>query len=143
MVRCSDELFGDLLNRLFICNCCVMCCTDPKTNRCALCCHWETQALGSIYHVLCLFAHRIGVVMRYISVAGSSTGIEKTLYNWYLKNKFYKDGSPYIKDGIFLPNGYHLSLLTYFCDKFKSLEDQVRTGQFQQYILHKFNAKHH
>jgi hypothetical protein len=81
--------------------------------------HWEAFTKSFV------FAHGIGAVMRYISVAGSSTGIEKTLYNWYLKGKYHSDGSPYIKDGMFLPNGYHLSLLAYFCEKFNSLEDQV------------------
>ena len=123
-VRCADQLFGNLLQRFFIFNCRVQCRQDPKTGRCAVCSPWEAEALGSIYEVLCVFAHGIGAVMRYISVAGSSTGIEKTLYNWYLK-EYHADGSPYIEDGMFLANGYHLSLLAYFCDKFISLEDQV------------------
>ena len=126
-VRCADQLFGNLLKRFFFFNCRVQCRKDPKTGRCEICSLWEAEALGRIYEVLCMYAHGIGAVMRYISVAGSSTGIEKTLYNWYLKDKHHSDGSPYIEDGMFLPNGYHLSLLAYFCDKFESLEVQVRS----------------
>ncbi len=70
-----DELFGKYLDKFVVFNCRVEFCTDPKTGRCAVCSPWEAHALlGSVYEVLCVFAHGVGVEMGYIAVAGTTTG---------------------------------------------------------------------
>ena len=127
-VRCTDQLFGgkENLEKYFIFNCRVECRIDPKTGRCAVCAPWEACFLGEVYEVMCIHAYEIGAKMTFISVAGTSTGIESALGKYYLENKFHPDGSPYFEDSQYLPNGYHLSLLGYYCDKMGEVEDQVR-----------------
>ena len=127
-VRCADQLFGgkDNLQKFFIFNLRVECRIDEKTGRCAVCSPREAQALGTVYEILCQYAFEIGAKMNYISMAGTSSGIESTLGNWYLKNKCHPDGTPYFVN--YMPNGYHLSLLSYYCDKFRTIEEQVRSS---------------
>ena len=125
-VRCADELFGvENLANFSIFNCRVDCCIDTTTCRCAVCTLTEARFLGKVYQVMCKCAHAIGATMAYISMAGRSTGILEKVAP-YLRNKHH-DESPYFAITKFLPDGYHLSLLGYYCDKMGTVEQQVRT----------------
>ena len=68
---------------------------------------------------MCKCAHAISAEMAYVSMAGRSTGIKEQLANPYLKDKYHDDQK-------YLPDGYHLSLLGYYCDKMGTIEQQVR-----------------
>jgi hypothetical protein len=126
-VRCADELFGgkENLEKYFIFNLRVECCIDEKSGRCAVCSPVEAQALGAVYEVLCQYAFAIGAKMSFISIAGTTSGIESTLGKLYLENKRHPDDTPYFVK--YLPSGYHLSLLAYYCPFMGTVEEQVRS----------------
>ena len=125
-VRCADELFGgkENLEKYFIFNLRVECRIDEKSGRCAVCSPVEAQALGAVYEVLCQYAFAIGAKMSFISIAGTSSGIESTLGKWYLENKRHPNGTPYFTT--YMPSGFHLSLLSYYCNLMGTIEEQVK-----------------
>jgi hypothetical protein len=125
-VCCADEFFGiEKLSKFFIFNCRVVCRLDCESGRCAIISWIEAQALFRVYEVLCVYANRIGAKIGFISVAGSSTEIGEKL-GFFLKGATHRDGTPYITEGVYLPNGNHLSLFAYYCDGFQTVENQVR-----------------
>ncbi len=134
-IRCANQLFRGKgnLRKFFIFNLCVECCIDEKTHRCAVCSDDEAKVLGAVYEILCEYAFEIGATMNYISMAGMSSSIKSALGDEYLMDKRHLDGTPYF--GKYMPNGYHLSLLSYYCDKFRTIEDQVRSSGLCLIIL--------
>lgn len=66
--------------------------------------------------------------MNFISVAGTTSKVDSELGDCYLKDKRHPDGTPYFVN--YLPKGYHLSLLSYYCDKFRTIEEQVGRAVF-------------
>ncbi len=124
-IRCADEFFGiEKLSTFFIFNCRVKCRIDCKSGRCAIISWIEAEALFRVYEVLCVFAHAVGAKIGFISVAGSTTEIGKKLGR-FLEGATHDDGTPFIAEGVYLPNGHHLSLCAYYCDLFRTVEKQV------------------
>lgn len=134
-VRCADQLFGgkENLEKFFIFNLRVECRIDGKTNRCAVASVNEGKALGAVFEVLCKFAHAIGATMNYISMAGTSSGIESKLGDPFLKGKHHPDGTPYFVN--YLPSGYHLSLLAYHCPFMGTIKEQVRSSRLSNRFI--------
>jgi hypothetical protein len=127
-IRCADELFGiKLLSQLFVFNCRVECRIDCKSGCCAICSWIEAEALGNVYKVLCVYAHAVGAKIGFISLAGSTTGIGQKLGTNFFEKMTHGDGTPYISEGMYVPNGYHISLGAYYCNKFPTVEMQVNT----------------
>jgi hypothetical protein len=127
-IRCADALFGiELLSQLFVFNCRVECRIDCKSGRCAACSWIEAEALGMVYEVLCVYAHAVGAKMGFISLAGTSSGIGHKLGKNFFEKMTHGDGTPYISEGMYVPNGYHISLGGYYCNRFPTVEMQVRT----------------
>jgi hypothetical protein len=127
-IRCADALFGiELLSQLFVFNCRVECRIDCKSGRCAICSWIEAEALGKVYEVLCVYAHAVGAKIGFISLAGSTTGIGHKLGTNFFEKMTHVDGTPYISEGMYVPNGYHISLGGYYCNKFPTVEMQVST----------------
>lgn len=137
-IRCADQLFGgkDNLQKFLIFNLRVECRIDCESGRCAVCSPHEAKALGAVYEILCRYAFEMKAVMNFISLAGTTSKVDSELGDCYLKDKRHPDGTPYFVN--YLPKGYHLSLLSYYCDKFRTIEEQVgRVVSVSSYYVHR------
>ena len=114
-VRCFDALFGaNYRDNFLIFNCREKC--RKVDGRCDKCTPEEGAALGELYMLLASYAQEIGAKISYISLAGTKSQIVENMVMYHLVPEWFE---------YFLPNGYHISITSYYVPFFLSVEMQV------------------